>query len=78
MSITGMSKQWVADLILAHLDTKKRADVFALSIYGLLKDFMATPMRDNISEEKWMAILHSLQDEDVEAVHTGNARVGSM
>ncbi|MFQ6627052.1 hypothetical protein Gotur_005990 [Gossypium turneri] len=98
MSITGMSKQWVA----------KRADVFALSIYGLvifpkvlghiddavsdlfdrldkrvtsvpvekvsyrvfsdkhspLKDFVATPMLDNISEEKWMAILHSLQDED--------------
>ncbi|MFQ6627057.1 hypothetical protein Gotur_005990, partial [Gossypium turneri] len=92
MSITGMN-------------TKKRADVFALSIYGLvifpkvlghiddavsdlfdrldkrvekvsyrvfsdkhspLKDFVATPMLDNISEEKWMAILHSLQDEDVE------------
>ncbi|MBA0570394.1 hypothetical protein Golob_004062 [Gossypium lobatum] len=26
---------------------------------------MATPRRDTISEEKWMAILQSLQDEDV-------------
>ncbi|MBA0834165.1 hypothetical protein Goarm_006542, partial [Gossypium armourianum] len=108
-----------ADLILAHPDTKKRVDVFALSIYGLvifpkalghindavsdlfdwldkrvtpvlailaetfrslsacwravfsenyspLKEFMATLKRDNIFEEKWMEILQSLQDEDVE------------
>ncbi|MBA0826858.1 hypothetical protein Goarm_011673, partial [Gossypium armourianum] len=34
--------------------------------YSPLKDFVATPRRDNISEEKWMAIFHSLQDEDVE------------
>ncbi|MBA0803771.1 hypothetical protein Gohar_013947, partial [Gossypium harknessii] len=27
---------------------------------------MATPRRDNISVEKWMAILQSLQDEDIE------------
>ncbi|MBA0765219.1 hypothetical protein Gotri_014462 [Gossypium trilobum] len=89
------------DLILAHPDTKKRVDVFALCIYGLvifpkvlghindtvldlfdwldkrvtpipvenvsyrvfsenyspLKEFVATPRRDDISEEKWMAIL---------------------
>ncbi|MBA0834322.1 hypothetical protein Goarm_006687 [Gossypium armourianum] len=84
MSITRMT----------HLDMKKRVDVFALSIYGLvifpkalghiddavldlfdqlekrnyspLKEFMATPIRDNISEEMWMVILQNLQDEDVE------------
>ncbi|MBA0570393.1 hypothetical protein Golob_004062 [Gossypium lobatum] len=33
--------------------------------YSPLKEFMATPRRDTISEEKWMAILQSLQDEDV-------------
>ncbi|MBA0671097.1 hypothetical protein Goklo_025475, partial [Gossypium klotzschianum] len=136
------------DLILAHLDIKKRVDVFALSIYGLvvfpkalgyineavsdlfdrldkrvtpvpailaetfrslnacrragegrfigcaqlllawfhshfwkiekvsyrvfsekyspLKELVSTPRRDNILEEKWMAILQNLQDEDVE------------
>ncbi|KAA3485076.1 hypothetical protein EPI10_007109 [Gossypium australe] len=150
MSITGMSEQWVSlrDLILPHLDTRKRVDVFTLSIYGLvifpkalwhiddaisdlfdrldkkvmpippilaetfrslitcrragegrfigcaqlllawfhshfwkvkkafyrvfsddyspLKEFVATPKRDNISYEKWMSILQSLQDKDVE------------
>ncbi|MBA0730864.1 hypothetical protein Golax_025778 [Gossypium laxum] len=30
--ITGMSEQW----ILAHSNTKKKVDVFALSIYGLV------------------------------------------
>ncbi|KAA3482970.1 golgin subfamily A member 5-like [Gossypium australe] len=34
--------------------------------YSLLKEFVATPRRDNISEEKWMIILQSFQDEDVE------------
>ncbi|MBA0775901.1 hypothetical protein Gotri_010990, partial [Gossypium trilobum] len=34
MSITGMSD--LRELILAHLDTKKRGDVFTLSIYGLV------------------------------------------
>ncbi|MBA0700813.1 hypothetical protein Goari_022599 [Gossypium aridum] len=34
MSITEMSKQW--DFILPHPDTKKRVNVFALSIYGSL------------------------------------------
>ncbi|MBA0624325.1 hypothetical protein Godav_009705 [Gossypium davidsonii] len=34
--------------------------------YSPLKEFVATPKRDNISEKKWMAILQSLQDEDVE------------
>ncbi|MBA0721731.1 hypothetical protein Golax_009242, partial [Gossypium laxum] len=28
--------------------------------YAPLKEFVATPRRDNISEEKWMAILQSL------------------
>ncbi|MBA0876390.1 hypothetical protein Goshw_000601, partial [Gossypium schwendimanii] len=89
------------DLILTHPDVRKRLNVFALSIYGLvvfpkalrhideavtdlfdlldkkvtpilvyrvsywvfyknyspLKEIVATPRRDNISDEKWMAIL---------------------
>ncbi|MBA0670875.1 hypothetical protein Goklo_025129 [Gossypium klotzschianum] len=37
MNITGMSEQWnLKDLILAHPDTRKKVDVFALSIYGLV------------------------------------------
>ncbi|MFQ6636944.1 hypothetical protein Gotur_014134 [Gossypium turneri] len=92
------------DLILAHPYMRKKVDIFALSIYGLvifpkvlryiddvvsdlfnrldkkvmpvpvekvsyrvfsenyspLKEFVATPRRYNISEEKWMAILQSL------------------
>ncbi|MBA0730984.1 hypothetical protein Golax_025919, partial [Gossypium laxum] len=67
---------------LAHPDMKKRADVFALSIYGLkvekvsyrvfsenyssLKELVATPRRDYISEEKWIVILQNLQDKEVE------------
>ncbi|MBA0672326.1 hypothetical protein Goklo_029459 [Gossypium klotzschianum] len=35
MNITGMSEH-LKDIILAHPDTKKRVDVFALSIYGLV------------------------------------------
>ncbi|MBA0880816.1 hypothetical protein Goshw_009910 [Gossypium schwendimanii] len=105
------------DLILAHLDTKKRVDVFPLSIYGLVvfpkalghvdevvtdlfdrldkrvtpvqmilaetfrvdrvsyrvffKNYsplkeIATPRRDDILEEKWMAILQKLHKEDIE------------
>ncbi|MBA0880847.1 hypothetical protein Goshw_005253 [Gossypium schwendimanii] len=81
------------DIILAHPDVKKRVDVFALSIYGLvifpkalghidevdkvsyrvfsenysqLKEIVATPRRDDISEEKWMAILQNLREEGVE------------
>ncbi|MFQ6654997.1 hypothetical protein Gotur_025739 [Gossypium turneri] len=103
------------DLILAHPDAKKKVDIFALSIYGLvvfpralghvdeavtdlfdqldkrvtpfhghfwkvdkvsyhvfsnnyspLKEIVATPRRDDISEEKWMAIFQNLQEEDIE------------
>ncbi|MFQ6631091.1 hypothetical protein Gotur_009902, partial [Gossypium turneri] len=110
------------NLILAHPDIKKRVDIFALSIYGLvvfpkalghvdeaasdlfdrldkgvtlvpailaetfrslnavekvsyrvfsenyspLKELVATPRRDDIIEEKWMAILQILQEDDVE------------
>ncbi|MBA0767181.1 hypothetical protein Gotri_016116 [Gossypium trilobum] len=97
------------DLILAHPDTKKKVDVFSLSIYDLvvfpkvlrhvdeaatdlfdrldkrvtpkvdkvsywgffenyspLKEIVASPRRDDISEEKWMVILQNLQEEDVE------------
>ncbi|MBA0783023.1 hypothetical protein Gotri_000815 [Gossypium trilobum] len=35
--------------------------------YSPLKEIVATPMRDDISEEKWMAILQNLQEEDVES-----------
>ncbi|MFQ6653034.1 hypothetical protein Gotur_024640 [Gossypium turneri] len=31
-----------------------------------LKEIVATPRRDNISEEKWMAIFQNLQEEDIE------------
>ncbi|MBA0881099.1 hypothetical protein Goshw_011797 [Gossypium schwendimanii] len=34
--------------------------------YSLLKEIVATPKRDDISEEKLMAILQNLQEEDVE------------
>ncbi|MBA0785114.1 hypothetical protein Gotri_026826, partial [Gossypium trilobum] len=100
MNITGIN------LILAHPDTKKKVDVFALSIYGLiifpkalghideavsdlfdgldrrkvdkvsyrvfsenyssLKELTVTPRHDDITEERWIAILQNLQDEDVE------------
>ncbi|MBA0688928.1 hypothetical protein Goari_006686 [Gossypium aridum] len=33
--------------------------------YSPLKEFVATPRRDNIFKEKWMVILQSLQEEDV-------------
>ncbi|MBA0729728.1 hypothetical protein Golax_020376 [Gossypium laxum] len=98
-----------------HPDVRKRVDVFALSIYGLvvfpkalghvdeavtdlfdrldkgvipisiilaetfrvsyrvfsenyspLKEIVATRRRDDISEEKWMAILQNIQEEDIE------------
>ncbi|MBA0878360.1 hypothetical protein Goshw_023702 [Gossypium schwendimanii] len=82
------------DLILAHPDGKKKVDLFALSIYGLvifpralgyvdeavdrisyrvfsetyspLKELVATPRRDNISKENWIALLQNLQEENVE------------
>ncbi|MBA0819956.1 hypothetical protein Gohar_019780, partial [Gossypium harknessii] len=34
--------------------------------YSPLKEIVATPRRDDISEEKWMSILQNLQEEDVE------------
>ncbi|MFQ6655451.1 hypothetical protein Gotur_025996, partial [Gossypium turneri] len=34
--------------------------------YSPLKEIVATPRRHDISEEKWMAILQNLQEEDVE------------
>ncbi|MBA0648001.1 hypothetical protein Goklo_015796 [Gossypium klotzschianum] len=65
MNITGMSEQWVTaqikqkgeskciprkslrDLILAHPDTKK-------------KELATTLRHDDITEERWMAILQNL------------------
>ncbi|MFQ6634987.1 hypothetical protein Gotur_010967, partial [Gossypium turneri] len=101
--ITGMNH------ILAHPDTKKKVDIFALSIYGLVifpkalghideavidlfdqldrkvtpvpailaetfrslsacrrTELAATLRRDDITEERWMAIFQNLRDEDVE------------
>ncbi|MFQ6662215.1 hypothetical protein Gotur_030100 [Gossypium turneri] len=34
--------------------------------YSPLKEIVATPRRDDVSEEKWMAILQNLREEDVE------------
>ncbi|MFQ6622642.1 hypothetical protein Gotur_001907 [Gossypium turneri] len=34
--------------------------------YSPLKEIVATPRRDDISEEKWATILQNLQEEDVE------------
>ncbi|KAL1066759.1 hypothetical protein V6Z11_D12G082700 [Gossypium hirsutum] len=34
--------------------------------YSPLKEIVATPRRDNISKEKWIAILQNLREEDVE------------
>ncbi|MFQ6624647.1 hypothetical protein Gotur_003668 [Gossypium turneri] len=34
--------------------------------YSPLKELTATPRRDNIIEERWMAILQNIKDEDVE------------
>ncbi|MBA0634275.1 hypothetical protein Godav_028940, partial [Gossypium davidsonii] len=39
--------------------------VFSKS-YSPLKEIVATPRRNDISEEKWMAILQNLQEEDIE------------
>ncbi|MBA0551343.1 hypothetical protein Golob_022232, partial [Gossypium lobatum] len=63
----------------------------SLKNYSLLKEFVATPKRNDILEEKCMAILQSLQEEGVERrahwmipnkilnrFHTGNARVGMV
>ncbi|XP_040951356.1 uncharacterized protein [Gossypium hirsutum] len=97
------------DLILTHPDMKKRVDVFALSIYGLVifpkalrhvdeavadlfdrlgkgvtpvpailaetfrslsvcrrSVIVAISRKDDITEEKWMAILQNLQEKDIE------------
>ncbi|MBA0633550.1 hypothetical protein Godav_025406 [Gossypium davidsonii] len=34
--------------------------------YSPLEELVATPRRDDVSEEKWMVILQNLRDEDVE------------
>ncbi|MBA0853908.1 hypothetical protein Goshw_023751 [Gossypium schwendimanii] len=34
--------------------------------YSPLKEIVVTPMRDDILEEKWMAIFQNLQEEDIE------------
>ncbi|KAK5775640.1 hypothetical protein PVK06_043558 [Gossypium arboreum] len=120
----GKCIHWMnlSDLILSHPDVKKKVDIFALSIYGLvifpkalrhideaitnlfdrldkritpvpailaetfkslsmcwragegrfigcaqlLLEEAATQRRDNISKERWMAILKNLKEEDIE------------
>ncbi|MBA0671195.1 hypothetical protein Goklo_024339, partial [Gossypium klotzschianum] len=34
--------------------------------YSPLKEIATTPMRDDISEEKWLAIFQNLHEEDIE------------
>ncbi|MBA0880497.1 hypothetical protein Goshw_002662 [Gossypium schwendimanii] len=34
--------------------------------YSPLKEIIATPRRDDISKEKWMAIFQNLQEDDIE------------
>ncbi|MBA0576088.1 hypothetical protein Golob_027636, partial [Gossypium lobatum] len=34
--------------------------------YSWLKEIVATPRRDDISEENWIALLQNLQEDDVE------------
>ncbi|MFQ6669082.1 hypothetical protein Gotur_034471 [Gossypium turneri] len=34
--------------------------------YSPLKEIVATPRRDDISEEKWLAIFQNLWEEDIE------------
>ncbi|MFQ6666279.1 hypothetical protein Gotur_032695 [Gossypium turneri] len=44
---------------------KASYSVFAEN-YSPLKELVATPRRDDITEEKWMAILQNLHEDDVE------------
>ncbi|MBA0786460.1 hypothetical protein Gotri_006966 [Gossypium trilobum] len=60
-----------AQLLLAwfhsHIWKVKKVSYRMLSEdYSSLKKFVATLRRDNIFEEKWMTILQSLQNEDIE------------
>ncbi|MBA0572310.1 hypothetical protein Golob_002659 [Gossypium lobatum] len=75
MSIIGMIKQWVAAWIKHKRDTWFHSQIWKVERvsyrvfsknYSLLTEFVAIPRPDNISEEKWMTILQSLRDEDVE------------
>ncbi|MBA0797639.1 hypothetical protein Gohar_008316 [Gossypium harknessii] len=52
---------------LGHIDEVEKVSYRVFSEnYSLLKEFLATSRRDNISNEKWIMILQNLQDEDVE------------
>ncbi|XP_012466221.1 uncharacterized protein LOC105784846 [Gossypium raimondii] len=35
-------------------------------VYSLLKEIVATPKRDDVSEEKWITIFQNLQEDDIE------------
>ncbi|MFQ6662222.1 hypothetical protein Gotur_030100 [Gossypium turneri] len=54
------------DIILAHPDVDKVLYRVFSKNYSPLKEIVATPRRDDVSEEKWMAILQNLREEDVE------------
>ncbi|MFQ6663233.1 hypothetical protein Gotur_030836 [Gossypium turneri] len=44
---------------------RRAGEVFSES-YSPLKEIVATPRRDNISEEKWIVIFQNLQEKDIE------------
>ncbi|MFQ6660440.1 hypothetical protein Gotur_028962 [Gossypium turneri] len=54
------------DIILAHPDVDKVSYQVFSENYSPLKEIVATPRRDDILEEKWMAILQNLREKDVE------------
>ncbi|MFQ6656504.1 hypothetical protein Gotur_026579 [Gossypium turneri] len=54
------------DLILAHPDVDRVSYRVFSENYLPLKEIAATPRSDDILEEKWMAILQNLQEEDIE------------
>ncbi|MBA0637418.1 hypothetical protein Godav_029667 [Gossypium davidsonii] len=58
------------DLILAHPDSHLEVEKVSYRVfsknYSPLKELVATPRRDDITEEKRMVILQNLQEEDVE------------
>ncbi|MBA0606817.1 hypothetical protein Godav_019226 [Gossypium davidsonii] len=81
MSITGMMLGHINDTVSGLFDrldkrvtsvpgilvkTFRSLSACRRAVKEGLSEFVATPRRDNILEEKWMAILQSLQDEDTE------------
>ncbi|MBA0879907.1 hypothetical protein Goshw_017991 [Gossypium schwendimanii] len=63
-AVTDLFDQFEKRVTLVPVD-KVSYRVFSES-YSPLKEIVATPRRDDISEEKWMAIFQNLQEEDIE------------